>query len=165
MKKLMILLSVLVMSACGGSSSDGDDNNVGKLAGVWDFTTDEGVEGVDEFYMVIDSEGYISYYDYAGDSYDNYANCYWVDEDIAQLKSLGENRYEWVFFGDSDYSFESIMIRSGNKLTLKETDSSDEFVVYSASQQVSDFTPNCDDVNVMKPHSAKPTPKKSKKLF
>ena len=75
---------MLSLTACGGGSSNNSPAEtkatVASLAGIWDVGGDGGTEGKDESYMVIDSNGSVSIYDYAGDSFDNEGNCYWIEK-------------------------------------------------------------------------------------
>lgn len=113
--------------------------------GVWDAATDEGVDGVDEYYIAIDSEGFVSTYDYAGDSYDDWGDCYWIGIDVAQLSALGNNRY---LSEDSEDEEEELVITvSGNTMTIRgvDDDPDDASSMVRSSRNLSSFTPDCVD--------------------
>lgn len=146
MKKLVIMSLLSILTACGGGSGDGGgdftggDDSLDKLVGVWDATTDEGTEGVDEAYIVIDAEGYLTVYDYAGDSFDREGNCYWIDV-VDQLVPLGNNKY------DSDVFTDLKITVSGSKMQVSGKDEGESFSVSyrRSSRTVSDLIPECSD--------------------
>ncbi|UTW48044.1 hypothetical protein [Bacterioplanoides sp. SCSIO 12839] len=144
MKKLLSLITVMLLTACGSDSdSDSDKSveNISDLEGVYDLTTRHSDNEVDEFYMHIDKSGYISYYDYAGDSYDNEGNCYWIDIKDSQITKT--NNGFRITERDDDYIDVSISLTSSS-ITLK-TDR--ENVSYPrSSRQLNDFSPDCDDI-------------------
>lgn len=153
MKKLL-MMSLLALTACGGGSGDGDTDgeftgggDASKLVGVWDATTDEGVDGVDEYYISIDSEGFVSAFDYAGDSYDDWGDCYWIGIDVAQLSALGNNRYLSTPADLEDEEVEMVITVSGNTLTMRgvDDDPEDASNMVRSSRNVSSFTPRCLD--------------------
>lgn len=55
---------------------------------------------VDEWYLGINDQGYVSDYDYLGDSFDNTANCYVIDRDWARFMHISGNRFSTTFLGD-----------------------------------------------------------------
>ncbi len=145
MKKLVIMSLLSLLMACGGGSGDmpngeitGGDDSLDKLVGVWDATTDEGTEGIDEAYLVIDEEGFLIYYDYAGDSFQNEGNCYWIGV-IDQLFPLGNNKY------DSEYFTDLKITVSGSKMQISGKEEGESFSVSyrRSSRSVSDLTPEC----------------------
>lgn len=55
---------------------------------------------IDEWYLGIDDQGYVSDYDYLGDSFDNIANCYVIDRDWLRFVHISGNRFSTTFDGD-----------------------------------------------------------------
>jgi hypothetical protein len=159
MKKL-ILCSLFSLTACGGSGDGGSSGGItlGKvesLAGVWDNSEDLGVDGLDESYIAIDKDGYLSVYDFAGDTFDNWGNCYWIEEKFAQITYVNGDRYKIKDLSSSDSS-EVEMTVSNQKLTIKEVDVDDldedgntteilTFELEKSSKMTADFKPKCVD--------------------
>lgn len=77
----MLTLSVL-LGACSLDSNNDSKNypinepTLEEISGVWDYSSDHGEYGIDEFYLVVNTSGELFHYDYLGDSYDNLENCY-----------------------------------------------------------------------------------------
>lgn len=132
---LIFLSSVL--TGCGGGGGDGGgiQGSTGipsELAGVWDVS--ETFDGLyDEFYVVIRRNGTGTDYDYAGDSYDNHANCYWIDQ--FEIESLGDDEYRIEY---SDGTFDVTLTAEDDTLYVNGTP------YERATQEESDFTPECD---------------------
>jgi len=158
MKKTLLSLSIFALTACGGGTAEDKVNlfssgdGIGNIAGVWDATENLGNDGIDERYFVIDTSGLVIDYDYAGDSYDQEGNCYWIDS--AEVRSLGDNNYEItsLVVDEDDEPEEPDVIkitRNGNKLTIGPSDSKDpdqNSVTFTKStKSVSDLTPECPD--------------------
>lgn len=151
MKKLALTLSVLALAACGGGGGGGGGNNLTgnsseKLEGIWKSSINEEAEGIDEIYFVFTSGGLLTIYDYAGDSYDNYANCYWIAN--AQFKSKGNDKYEISSFeaGDTSEKITATITVSGSFMTMK---TEEDGTVYTerltkSYLKESDLTPECD---------------------
>lgn len=153
--KKLVFCSLFVLTACGGGSSKDDTGKVENLAGIWDASEywDDG--DMDEIYIHIDSDGYLSSYDFAGDTLDNWGNCYWIDEKYAKINHIDGNKYQI----SSDNSSENIEVEirvSNKKLTIKEADIDDldddgnttEMVtteLEKSSKTIADFTPECVD--------------------
>ena len=104
MNKLLVIASAFVLTACGGGggSSKSDSSNSentpangipSSFVGVWDASADEGADGFDTFYVAIDASGNISSYDFAGDTFDDWGNCYWIEKNVFKLTSLGGSKY------------------------------------------------------------------------
>ncbi len=106
---LVILAVTSLIAACGGgggSSSDNDSNDppvvtgIASIVGVYEWFDEYPGGLLDEWYFAIDAQGYVSDYDYMGDSYDNLGNCYVIDRDWEQLVHVSENRFSTVNMGD-----------------------------------------------------------------
>ncbi len=160
MKKTLLTLSILALAACGGgggdknnltstSTSTSTSNSSGGITGVWDGTENLGTEGVDEIYYVIDSNNLLTVYDYAGDSYDQEGNCYWMA--IIQLKALGNNKYTATPLGElaGKDPAEFNITRKNDKLTIEFTDSEslekESVTMTKSNKSVNNFTPECAD--------------------
>lgn len=137
-------------SDAGNSSDNGTrretTGNFSELVGVynWNDTTED--DNSDEGYIVIDQQGIVSEYDYAGDSFDNFANCYWVEEELMTLEPASGNRYKAnyednEFFGEVHFS----SVNGGMKMSLSFDGTTVDFVYPVTSLTVSDLSPNCDD--------------------
>lgn len=162
MKKLFIY-SIVALTACGGSSSNDGSNNSANaipsnIVGVWDSSTDEGAQGVDEAYVAINADGNVFSYDYAGDTFDNWGNCYWIAENSIQLKSRGGSKYlsTITFPNLPSISQEVELTVSGNVLTVVGKDVDDEDgdgntteirvdTMTRSTRAVASFTPHCTD--------------------
>ena len=150
MKKLLMMSLLATLTACGGGSGDGGGDftsggSASKLVGMWNATTDEGEDGIDENYLAIDSDGFVSLYDYDGDTYDDGENCYWIEEDVAELKALGDDRYRVVQEGSSDTQILIITVQNNTMTIAEEGDEEDFSTLTRSSIPVSDFTPECSD--------------------
>jgi hypothetical protein len=159
MNKTLLSLSIVALTACGGGNGADKANifgggGMGNIVGVWDATENLGDDGIDEVYFAFDKSGLLTFYDYAGDSYDQGANCYWID--IAEVRSLGNNNYEITTLGeDADEEPEEpdvvTITRKGDKLTIDSSNSEDPDqsinTFTKSTKSVSDFTPECQDVD------------------
>lgn len=179
MKKLVMnasVLSVLALAGCGGGSGkSGSENNTSQssmasassqsangipsnFVGVWDASTDEGVDGFDQFFVAIDANGKISSYDFAGDTFDDWGNCYWIEKDAFQLTSLGGSKYRsTAIYSGSNGEFEDIevTVSSGVLTTVaKDVDDLDEDgntsetytdTMTKSARTLQSFTPECAD--------------------
>lgn len=154
MKKTLLTLSMFALAACGGG--DGDKTNllsngdgISSITGVWDGTENLGSDGIDENYTVIDKNGLVTFYDYAGDSYDQEGNCYWIG--IAQIKSLGNHNFELTPLGEAagEESEEFTITRTGDKLIIEIKDSEDPdedtVTLTKSNKSANNFTPECAD--------------------
>lgn len=138
-----IAVSLLFLSGCGSESGNSEGSstveNLDDIVGVYeDFDTYGGL--IDEYYIVINSDGTIYDYDYMGDAYDNEGNCY----DIYQTDELTHVSGNTFYSEDleSDISFAN----DGDTLTLtlvidsvSYTESYDK-----SSLLISDLTPECE---------------------
>jgi len=151
MRKALLTLSILALTACGGGGG-GDTNNLtgnssSSITGVWDGTENLGSDGVDEIYYAIESNNLLTIYDYAGDSYDREGNCYWLV--IIQLKPLGNNKYTATPLGElaGESPAEFTITRKSDKLTIEFTDSEDlkedSVTLTKSNKSVNNFTPEC----------------------
>lgn len=110
-KSISILTATLVSCALVLTScqpkKDSDTGGSGKISvtglssivGIYDWSDDYGVDGIDEWYLEIDSDGYISDYDYQGDSYDLGDNCYDIDFDYEKLTHISGNTFSSINAG------------------------------------------------------------------
>lgn len=147
MKFLIILITALNLIACGGESDDSGASapaSISGFSGVYeDFDAEDGL--VDEIYMVIDTLGNISYYDYAGDSYDNYANCYWISKnEIKILNTSEQGNYRLNFLNESG-SIEDTGIygMTVNSQGINIIASDGKFNYPRSNVLVSDLNPEC----------------------
>lgn len=163
--KKMLLAGIFTLTACGGSGgsdSTGDPKTItnpfSSLVGVWNSSVDEGSDGFDEAYIVISEDGKVSSYDYAGDTFDDWGNCYWIAKNIIQLKSLGGSKYlSTVIYPGLPADAEEVEIKiSGNTLTLsgKDTDDIDgdgnttensSETMTRSTRTTASFSPECSD--------------------
>jgi len=159
MKKTLLSLSIFALAACGGGSSEdkanifggggGGSGGMSSITGVWDATENLGDEGIDEGYLVIDKNGALAFYDYMGDSHDLEGNCYWIT--IGQLKSVGNNNYEYTRIDDEVGTKPDVLTftRNGDKLVIDFNDSEDPtediLTTTKSNKSASDFTPECPD--------------------
>ena len=136
---LLSMLMILILTACGGSGggSGGGGNTLADVAGVWDATTDLGAAGVDEIYTVIRADGTGADFDYAGDSFDNFANCYWRDD--FTIVDLGGGSFEVTYTGQSPITA-SVSV-SGDRISINS--SFGNFLYPRASLNESDLSPIC----------------------
>lgn len=117
------------------TASSSTDTGNGSIVGIYDMSVDYGVDGVDEVYLEIDLEGYISFYDYKGDSYDLLGNCYMIDSNIDQwihisgntfssnesgTITITENSEGGIVFASSDYPGEDQVGYEANNLTISD---------------------------------------------
>lgn len=154
MKKLLIMSLLATLTACGGGSGDGGGDfssggGASKLVGMWSGAFDKGDNRVDEVYMQIDDSGFVSYYDYAGDTYNNWGNCYWHAKRVIQLKSLGVDRYEATALLFEPPRKEILVVKIiDNTLTMQPEDDIDDEELLSfarSNRGVAGFTPECVD--------------------
>jgi hypothetical protein len=75
---------------------------------------------VDEWYLGIDDQGFVSDYDYLGDSFDNFANCYLIDRDWERFGHISGNRFSTIFLGIVFIEFDlgGLLITSWDGLQL-----------------------------------------------
>ena len=110
-----------VSDGTGDGISDGTVTGIDSIIGIYDVSSDEGVDGIDEAYFGIDSNGNMSWYDYQDDSYDLGTNCYYIDSNVDQLTHISGNTFS------SSYS-ETVTITVNEKgaLTLAFSEFPDE---------------------------------------
>lgn len=159
MRKTLLSLAMITLVACGGGSGGGDKDGgsnpfgggSGTIIGLWDATENMGQEGIDEVYYEFDKSGLLTVYDYAGDSYDQEGNCYWIF--TSSVKSLGNNKYEITPLLEVDDSFVFIITRAGDKLTIdfnNPEEPSDKLTISKSSKSTTSFTPECVDTASMR---------------
>jgi hypothetical protein len=159
MKKL-VLCGLFALTACGGGGGDDNDDftsdaKIDSLVGVWDNTEDYGTYGKDVSYISIDKNGYLSIYDYAGDTFDEWGNCYWIDEKYAQLTHLSGIQYS---IKDLETSKSGVIELTATRVSLRVTeadvDDIDEdgnttetrtYTLAKLTKTVADLTPECVD--------------------
>ncbi len=100
------LISSILCACGGGGSSDNDSSNdppvvtgISSIVGVYEWFDEYPGGLVDEWYLAIDSQGYVSDYDYMGDSYDNLGNCYVIDRDWDRFIHISGNRFATIATG------------------------------------------------------------------
>ncbi len=100
-----------------GNDSDGGSTSGSEIAGVWDYS--EG-EPDDEWYLLIDQDGFFTLYDFEGDAIGTGENCYTIDRDWAQLVKSGANyRFTDIFYEDT--VLVDVKLNNGITLTAIET--------------------------------------------
>lgn len=150
MKKLALSLSVIALTACGGGGSGGSNdltsNSAAKLEGIWKSSSNEGADGIDEMYFVFASGGLLTIYDYAGDSYDDYANCYWIGN--AQFTPKGNDKYEISSLeaGTDSEKITATITVSGSFMTMTTEEDGTRHTdnLTKSYLKESDLTPECD---------------------
>ena len=180
--KQLLLCAVIALTACGGAGSEKKNANETEgtggikdrivngsvsgggggvssdIVGVWDDSYDDPDYGFDEFYIVIDSNGNLSSYDYAGDAYDNWGNCYWINKNASKITSLGGAKYLISDSYDQEDVEEMEIKVSGNIMSwsFRDIDDGDEdgnTTEYlpepdpftRSTRTVASFTPECVD--------------------
>lgn len=154
MKIAVTILLSLGLAACGGGgdSNGGSDKTSAlvKLEGVWKASEPMGKEGlppnetvfIDEYYLAFNSSGLMTVYDYAGDSYDNYGNCYWIGN--FQVVSKGNDKYEFTGMESNE---KNVYIISADSTYLRirpeGTSVENQSVLVISRLNTSDFTPLC----------------------
>lgn len=149
----IVCLLTILLSACGSGSSNDDNQNpgsnsgntAGDLAGNWDLTTDEGSEGIDEIYWVINNDLTVTSYDYDGDSYDMGDNCYSITNGRLTHTSDTAYRLEWLSIGSDgaipvNFSTTVFIEVSGSNLIFNV---GGEMTVPPSAISVSNYTPEC----------------------
>ena len=104
MKKAVVtfLLSASILGGCGGGgngSAEGGSPGVTSLSsivGVYDWSILDADGTIDEWYLAIAPSGWISDYDYQGDSYNRGRNCYVIERNWERLAHLGDNRFVFL---------------------------------------------------------------------
>ncbi|MFT5757178.1 MAG: hypothetical protein ACI9LM_001907 [Alteromonadaceae bacterium] len=154
MKILILIASLLVLSACGG---DQDNNkkpllpvvtqvpksfniatpSLEEITGVWDSSTTD-KDGNDENYFIIQSSGEFVFYDYAGDDIDQGEGCYWQRD--YRLTDGGDGKFSLLFNGTDILSLEASII--DGELSLVFTDSETQ-ATKPSTMLAADFLPEC----------------------
>ncbi len=146
------------LSSSVSSSSLATSTIPANFVGVWDASTDEGSDGFDQFFIAIDASGKISTYDFAGDTFDDWGNCYWIEKDAFLITPLGGSIYRsTVTLSGSEGEFEDLEITvSGGVMTTKfqDVDDSDDDgnttemiseTMAKSTRSLESFTPKCTD--------------------
>lgn len=159
MNKIILCAVVsLMLAACGSGSSSSSNEDIGnieslsELAGL--YAWDDSEDG-DEGYVHIASNGRLINYDYAGDSYDNYANCYWVDDYNEYITHVSGNTFSVTFedWSEQENDFVTIteiitITETTNGIRVRGTDiDGDKYnnLLGRSNLNISDLTPDCDD--------------------
>jgi len=140
MKKILSLSACLLLAACGGSGSDGDSSDspsLSDISGIYDSgSTEDGI--TDEMYLVIRSNGTWTEYDYAGDEFDQGANCY-VVADFGEIEGFENGEFELYSDGlDAFTDVEIALVDDSLEVTSAEGDTVSSFP--SSTKVESEFT-------------------------
>lgn len=158
---MSIMAASCAITACGGGSGS---SSPASIVGVWDASEDLGNEGFDEFYTVIGSDGSLTDYDYAGDSYDNAGNCYWIYRNYGAIELVEDKIYTVVYYGVSSVNFATIDVtKSKMTVTITSPQEEEPFTYKRSNKRVSDFIPECDE-SVGRSHATGTKPKLHKRL-
>jgi hypothetical protein len=135
--------------ACGGESDDNSSNasspaQISGFEGVYeDFYEEDGA--IDEIYWVIHSTGYISLYDYAGDTYDNFANCYWITHRAMRITNpFGSGNYDLEFLDNGSYQSYGDYDLTVGPSSFNVIAADGKLSLPRSNLLVSDLTPDCD---------------------
>jgi hypothetical protein len=160
--KRLVFCAFLTLTACGGGGGDDDDDfsinkkKIEDVAGIWDYSQNLGNNERDEAYLVIDNNGYLSYYDYAGDTFDDWGNCYWIEKKYAQISHLRANRYHIKYLKGDNSSGEIELTSMRSTLRVVEGDPNDRdqdgnvtetrtLNLPKSTKTLQDLTPECVD--------------------
>ncbi len=142
--QLTLALTILAVSAftvsCGGSDLDNKQTGVSSISGLYAWDYDDG----DEAYTHISENGSLSIYDYAGDSFDNGENCYWIAENIATYTHVSEYNYIQEV-SNTGVTSEISIRRTSSGITVSGVDVDGPFTAnfLNSNLSISDFTPTC----------------------
>lgn len=142
--QLTLALTILAVSAftvsCGGGDLDNKQTGISSIAGLyaWNFGDD------DEGYHYISESGSLSIYDYAGDSFDNAGNCYWIAENFATFTHVSD--YNYLQETNSTGATSEISIRrTSSGISFSGVDEDGPFTAnfLNSDLSISDFIPTC----------------------
>lgn len=128
------------ISSVDNSSTSSGNTTFNSLAGTYKWP-DKDNEG-DEGYIVISSSGLIVNYDYAGDSYDNEGNCYWIG-DTSQLSVISGNTMKVTHEDGTIEHAEYVATGDGFRLTGTDEEGPFNVTFRKVALTESDFTPEC----------------------
>jgi hypothetical protein len=138
-------LFCILFTGCGGSDNGETSSSAegfSSIAGVWAWPNDgDGDEG----YLVIRSNGTAADYDYAGDSFDNRGNCYWID-DSDQITHVSGHNYEiaYEYQGKLETDPVTIQVVSGGLMVQGvDEDGAYSLLFTSTNLLETDLTPEC----------------------
>jgi hypothetical protein len=122
----LLISFALALTSCSSSTGDSTTKGLASIVGIYEGSDDYGVRGIDEWYLEIDSEGYLTTYDYLGDSFDLGANCYWIFLKFDQLTHISGNVYSSLGLGTV-----TIFNNSKGGITMSTTEYPDNDIVLS----------------------------------
>ena len=129
-----VFLSSFVTACGGGGNGKAAPGSTGlsAIAGVYEWDDPDGDEG----YTVIQSNGDLTVYDYAGDSFDNEGNCYWITE-VGAFSHVEGTTYllNYNYENEESETFEIEVTSRGIMVNGIED--------IRTSRSISDFTPEC----------------------
>ncbi len=145
--QLSLALTILAVSAftvsCGGGDLDNKQTGISSISGLYAWNYGDGDEG----YNYISESGSLSIYDYAGDSFDNEGNCYWISENFATFTHVSGYTYLQEI-SSTGATGEISIRRTSSGITISGVDVDGPFSVsfLDSDQSISDFTPTCDEL-------------------
>ncbi len=176
-KSFLFFVFLLVTISCGGgggsssvdeSSADenngpsvpsgdvvpsGDDSSGGstlgsEIAGVWDYS--EGNTD-DEWYLLINQDGFFTDFDFEGDAIGTGDNCYTIDRDWGQLVKSGAN-YSYTYLYDGiEYEAVLVDVTLNNGITLTALETTEDWnageIVEAATIAIN--PPSVSDMNAL----------------
>lgn len=148
--QLTLALTIFAVStftvSCGGGDLDNKTEStvtgpagVASISGLYAWNNTNGDEGYTNF----SADGSVSDYDYAGDSFDNQGNCYWVDENSETLTHISGNLF--LIEDNFDGSTAQITIVP-TSLGINVTGPGGSSTLLNTNLSISAFTPECSNV-------------------
>lgn len=144
--KLTLALTILGISAftvsCGGDKLDNKPTyqtnltGVVSISGLYAWDNDNGDEG----YTVFLEDGLVSDYDYAGDSFDNAGNCYWIDRNTETLTHISRNTFS-IENNSNGETFQVTITSTSQGINISGPAGSSNLL--NTSLSISDLTPEC----------------------
>ncbi|TCS43661.1 hypothetical protein [Reinekea marinisedimentorum] len=135
-----LAIAAVTLSSCGSESGGGESADITSLkdlAGVYDDSDSYEDGTVDEYFILVRENGSVASFDYAGDSYDDYDDCYWIFDDEDTLTHVSGSTFY------SEYNDENVTVTSeGSKYTF--STGSESFSMVKTNMIEADLTPECD---------------------